>query len=353
MKTLLADMRAKWRTMAFTWALGIIGALLFKSLSLPLPWVIGPVFFITITAFMGKEVWTPKPFREPSIFVLGALFGASVKPEFLDHVVSWLPSMMVVVIYVMMTTACVALYNMRVGKYDYVTATLGAAPGGLIPMTLLCQHYGGKDQAVALMQGGRLIWTVLAIPIAFRLLAGYEPSGNAGTGGTFSEFELAEAPIYLVACAVGYFLARLARLPTPALMGPMIIMGILTVMDYVHSEIPDPLVAIAQLMIGMSIAVRFNGYNFKKVAFDIKHATITSFAMILAACAFALATSQFTDIPIRALILGYAPGGFAEMALIAFGLGIDVSFVVSHQLMRYVFIVLSSGPVMAWLARGK
>ncbi len=353
MRTFLAEMREKWRPMAFTWVLGIFGALLFKFLSLPLPWVIGPVFFITIAAFMGKEVWTPRAFREPSIFVLGALFGTSVKPEFLDHAVSWLPSMLVVVLYVVVTTVCVATYNMRVGKYDYVTATLGAAPGGLIPMTLLCQHYGGKDQAVALMQGGRLIWTVLAIPITFRLLAGYEPSGNAGTGGTFSDFDLAEAPIYLLACGIGYFLARLARLPTPALMGPMIVMGMLTVLGQVHSEIPDPLVAVAQLMIGMAIAVRFNGYNFRKVAFDIKHATITSFAMILAACAFAWVMSQFTDIPVRALILGYAPGGFAEMALIAFGLGIDVSFVVSHQLMRYVFIVLASAPVMAWLARGK
>jgi uncharacterized membrane protein AbrB (regulator of aidB expression) len=40
-----------------------------------------------------------------------------------------------------------------------------------------------------------------------------------------------------------------------------------------------------------------------------------------------------------ALILAYAPGGIAEMSIIAFNLKIEVVFVITHQLIRFLFVV--------------
>lgn len=351
MKSALVDIRSNWRPFAFTLILGLAGALLFQAASLPLPWVIGPMFMVTGAAMLGRTVWMPIWLRSPMVLVIGALFGTTVRPDFIAQFATWLPSMVMVVVYVVLTALVLGIYLNKVVKHDFVTATLSAAPGGIIPMTLLSEEYGGNDRVVALMQSTRLIWTVLAIPIAFRLFAGYVPSGNVGTGGSFAAFQLIDVPVMLVACIVGYYLARLVRLPTPELMGPMIVVGILTVTGQLTSELPEPLVAVAQLIIGIFIGVRFNGTRFKEVASDFLQASLTSTFMIAAAALFAWTTSLFTGISVHALILGFAPGGFAEMSLIGFGLGIDVSFVVVHQLMRYIFIVLSAPLVVGYFSR--
>ena len=49
-----------------------------------------------------------------------------------------------------------------------------------------------------------------------------------------------------------------------------------------------------------------------------------------------------TPAPIQALILSFAPGGFAELAIVAYSLGIDTTFVVGHQIARYLFITFAA-----------
>ncbi|MFY7779807.1 MAG: AbrB family transcriptional regulator, partial [Tagaea sp.] len=43
--------------------------------------------------------------------------------------------------------------------------------------------------------------------------------------------------------------------------------------------------------------------------------------------------------PFSALVLTYAPGGFAEMSLVALALGADTALVASHHLFRIAFVV--------------
>jgi len=52
------------------------------------------------------------------------------------------------------------------------------------------------------------------------------------------------------------------------------------------------------------------------------------------------------------LFLSFAPGGFAEMALVAFGLHADLTFVIFHQLVRYI-LVMASTPSMVAVLRSR
>ena len=65
---------------------------------------------------------------------------------------------------------------------------------------------------------------------------------------------------------------------------------------------------------------------------------------------FGLALEQITDVPWFVLVLAYAPGGLAEMSLIALALGRDVAFVATHHLTR-IFAVLFSLPLLSGLIR--
>jgi uncharacterized membrane protein AbrB (regulator of aidB expression) len=50
-------------------------------------------------------------------------------------------------------------------------------------------------------------------------------------------------------------------------------------------------------------------------------------------------------------VLAYAPGGFAEMSLIALALSVDSAFVASHHLIR-IILVVTLAPLLFRYFRG-
>ena len=352
MKHHLIDVRTHWRTCLVTLFIGFAGAFLFAWAKLPLPWVTGPLFVTTILALSGFQLWMPLWLRPPSLAVLGVLFGSTISPDFVDQVIFWFPSMCAVLVFVLVTIPFGTTYLIFVGKYDFVTSLLSAAPGGLIPMTLLGQSYNADDRVITVVQTFRLVLTILIIPLAFQLFGGYVPSGNIGTGGSFAAYLPGDILPTALACVLGYFLAVIARLPAPSLMGPIIVIAFLRFNGWIESEIPDSLVAVSQVFIGISIALPFNGTRVRKIFVDIVHASASSLIAISFSVLFALITAQFVSSSAEALILAFAPGGFAEMALIGFGLGLEISFVISHQILRFFLIVLGI-PIVMMIAKGR
>ena len=57
---------------------------------------------------------------------------------------------------------------------------------------------------------------------------------------------------------------------------------------------------------------------------------------------FALILRNAADTSIQAVILAYAPGGLAEMSLVALALAIDSAFVASHHVLRIMMIVIAA-----------
>ena len=84
----------------------------------------------------------------------------------------------------------------------------------------------------------------------------------------------------------------------------------------------------------------------------VRRVLLRSLARRTLAAGFALASEAVTGGSVKALILAFAPGGFAEMALVASGLGIEVTFVVVHQFARYL-MVLALAPAAVFLIREK
>ena len=139
---------------------------------------------------------------------------------------------------------------------------------------------------------------------------------------------------------LGFVALKPLKVPTPALIGPMIAVAFISFVGINTGEIPDSLVAVAQCVMGSAIGAMFNGVEPRAVARVLFHGTLTSICMVLFATFGAIITFYLTGIETRALILAFAPGGFAEMALVGFALGVEVAFVISHQLTRYFFVIL-------------
>tara|TARA_B100000315_G_scaffold242313_1_gene264362 strand:- start:1537 stop:2622 length:1086 start_codon:yes stop_codon:yes gene_type:complete len=340
LKSKYLEIKENWQKLALTLAIGFVGSLIFVYLKLPLPWIIGALFTTTCAAMMGQKLWVPDWMRSTSHLVLGTLFGTSVSPEFLDNFVNWFPSMIAVTAYVVIVIPPIIFYLVKVSRLDLITAYFSAAPGGLLPMTILGGAMGGDEKAISLIQSSRIILTVLIIPFSFAIFAGYEPTGSVGTGGSFQTLNLSDGLLLLATSTIGYLIARPLKVPTPYLMGPMIAVAAFSMTGLNSAEVPDSLVAIAQCIIGANIGSMFNNIKPKTVAKTLFHGSVTSVFMIAFAALAAYFTQYFTDQSLYGLVLAFAPGGFAEMALVGFALGIDIAFLVTHQLTRYFFVIL-------------
>jgi uncharacterized membrane protein AbrB (regulator of aidB expression) len=59
-----------------------------------------------------------------------------------------------------------------------------------------------------------------------------------------------------------------------------------------------------------------------------------------------------TGLPTDALVLAYAPGGLAEMSLIALALSMDAAFVATHHIVR-IFLIVVLAPLAFRATRGR
>ena len=118
-----------------------------------------------------------------------------------------------------------------------------------------------------------------------------------------------------------------------------------------ESAPPRELVAAAQVVLGCGIGARFAGVPVRRVL-GLMAATVGSTLVMLAATvAFAVTLATHTGIHWSRIVLAYAPGGLAEMSLIALSLGIDVAFIATHHVIRIGLIVFAAPFVFRWFGR--
>lgn len=324
--------------------IGTAGGFCFYLLHLPLPWMIGAMVFTTIASASGLPLAFSFRLRAIMMVVLGVMLGSAFTPELLDRLLGWSLSIAIMLLYVLVGTTIVQIYLMKVGGYDRTTAFFAAAPGGLTEMILSGGQMGGDERLISLSHGIRILLIAIFVSFGFRLFGGYYPSGS----GTIGEPLLSVAPLDLAILAaagiVGYFGAKPLRLAAGVLLGPMVISAVLHFLGVTASRPPVELVATAQIVLGSAIGSRFAGTPRRMIGRALL-LSLGATAMLLAVtAAFALTIAALLDLPRSQVLLGYAPGGIAEMSLIALSLGVDPAFVSTHHVARIFMIVMIAAP---------
>ncbi len=346
----LLDFRLNWRELALSLALGLVGALVFVELRIPLPWMIGPMFANMVAALCGLKLWVPGWLKLAMLMIVGALFGMTVTPDLIHHIPQWWPTVLLIVVFVVLSVAAVTFYMRAIAKYDIMTSFFSATPGGMIAAIALAAAYRADVRIVSLSQSMRLIVTVFTIPIAFRLFADYQVSDAVAVTLPLTNYGFGDVMLGIAAGVSGYYAAKLIRVPSPHMFGPMIGVAAVNLAGIIHLQFPDPLIAAAQIVIGAEVGASFAGVRVQAVARGLAHGVGAGFLMLGVGVACAVVAHWITGTSQTQLILAFAPGGFAEMALVAFGLGSDLTFVIFHQLVRYI-LVMTAAPIMVAVMR--
>ncbi|MFC6674189.1 AbrB family transcriptional regulator [Marinobacterium aestuariivivens] len=103
-------------------------------------------------------------------------------------------------------------------------------------------------------------------------------------------------------------------------------------------------------MLGVTIGCAFLGITLKEFTETISH-TLAFLVMVVAVTyAFAWTIEIVAGVSFVSALLAFAPGGQAEMSLVAAATGVNVAYVAVHHLIR-IFLVLVCAPPLFSLIR--
>lgn len=327
-----------------TLLLGLVGVGAFHAVGLPLPWLLGPMFFCLVAGLLGMPMAAPPGASVAMRTVLGVAVGAAITPELLTR----LPGMGISVALVpAFIVACGLLgvpYFRRVCGFDRPTAYFCAMPGGFQDMVVLGMSAGGNPRALSLVHATRVLAIVAIMPA---LLSGlWDRSLAAPPGVPAAEVPIRELAIMLGCAVLGWWGATRLKLFGAALLGPMLVAIAASLTGLIHHRPPAEVILAAQFFIGLGVGAFYQGVTVREVRTIVLSAL--GFCVILTAI-----SAGFAEIvvqlglaePVEAF-LSFAPGGQGEMVVLAIVSGADVAFVVTHHLVRLTVVVLGA-PILA------
>jgi membrane AbrB-like protein len=339
------------RAKLMTLALGIPGGALFYLLNMPLPWMLGAMAATTVAAISGVRVALMPSLRLVFVAILGVMLGSAFTPEVVKGIALWLGSFAWLALYVVIATALIWLYYRRLARYDSVTAYFSAAPGGLNEMILAGGALGGDERRISMSHAARVLIAIFALSFGYRWFGDYVPVVAPTLSGEAMNWL---DWLLLTGCGVvGFVVARALRIPAYALVGPMVLSALVHALGITHSRPPVWLVAAAQVVVGAMVGSRFDGAAPRMVGKALILAVFATAVLLVMAAVFGEAVEATLGIPFSAALLAFAPGGLAEMSLIALSLDIDAAYVSSHHIVRIFMIVLAAPFLFRLLSRDR
>jgi hypothetical protein len=155
----------------------------------------------------------------------------------------------------------------------------------------------------------------------------------------------------LIGCAVlGGGLGRAMGSASAAMLLPMGASAAVHLLGITEASTPGWLVAIVQVMVGVAAGSRFAGADWRVLGRVAALSAAWAVVLLLAAAAMGFAGAALAPIPLIPLLLGLAPGGLAEMIVIALALEQGVAIVVACHVYR-LFLILAGAPLAYRLLR--
>ncbi|MFC4175485.1 AbrB family transcriptional regulator [Microvirga sp. GCM10011540] len=327
--------------------IGTLGGWVFVRLGLPLPWMLGSMTACTLAALLRAPIAAPAAVRPPMTMVIGVMLGAGFTPQVIESATHWLPTLLGLAGFVVVSGAACVAYFRRVAGFDVPTAYFSGMPGGLVEMVIVGEDKGGDARTIALVHSARILLVVLTLPFLIWLTSGVSVGARPQFGVSVFETPWIDE-VWLVATAVvGGLVGHYLRLPARLLLGPMLVSAAVHVLGWTRFVPAVEVVTVAQLVLGTTIGCRFAGLAPREIIRILVLSLGSTVILLAITFAFAAGVSRISSYDRVTLLLAYSPGGLAEMSLVALSLGIEVAFVAAHHIIRVFLVMIAAAPVFA------
>ena len=331
-------------TGAAGWALGAVG--------LPSSYLFGALLLGLAVAILWPErLEVPTRAFAAAQAVTGVTLGAYLQSSALSTVGrSWLPVLLASAATLMLSIGA-GVVLARVTATDTRTAALGMVAGGASGIVGMADDLGGDDRLVAFMQYARVLIVVLVTPLLVPLaFAGHHAGGAASveSGPVFGH--PLDWVVTIALGVVGAFAGRRVRLPAAALLGPMILSGVVTLGSIGGGfAVPPVLRETAFAVIGLRIGLRFTVATVRLVGRLLLPVTLSILGLLVACFGLAVALELTTPASLLDAYLATTPGGLYAVLAVAFGAGANTTFIIAVQGLRVLVMVLLAPVMVRWL----
>ena len=339
----------------------LLGAELCVWLQTPIPWMLGPLLFTAFASMAGLPTRSSGRLRNLGQWIIGAALGLYFTPQVGTLVLNLWWAIALGIVWALGLGWGFGLWLQRRHTTDLghlgahrlrATSYFAGAIGGASEMTLLSERKGPRTDLVAAAHSLRLVMVVISVPFAMQWAQSHW--GLQVDPSLRSVSREAQWPglLWLGGVSlVGALLMIRLRRANPWFMGALTASMLLSLSGIFWSAIPTPLSNAAQLLIGVSLGVRFRKEFLHTAPRWLTSVAMGTAAMLLISALFGWAMAVLVGQHPATLILGTSPGGIAEMAITAKVLQLGVPVVTAFQVCRLVAVLVLVAPMFDWLER--
>ena len=337
-------------------------ALLCEWARTPIPWMIGPLLATAAGSLMGWPTRSSNLLRNGGQWVIGTSLGLYFTAQVGALVVSLWWAILVGIVWALALgflfgawlhrqhAAVLQGVDGHSAQSVRATSYFAGAIGGASEMTLLAERAGARTDLVAAAHSLRLLLVVILLPFGMQWFqAHWDLHVNASLLPGPRVAHWPEVLWLFAATGAGACVMLLLKRTNPWFMGPMLMSMALTLSGVEWSAVPTPMSNAAQLIIGVSLGVRFESHFIHAAPRWMVSVALGTLAMMAASVALGWGMAWATGLHPATLILGTAPGGIAEMAITAKVLELGVPVVTAFQVCRLVAVLMIVAPLYKWI----
>ncbi|MFJ9034318.1 AbrB family transcriptional regulator [Streptomyces sp. NPDC102274] len=349
------------------WALIIAGSyaagLVASVLGVPSPYLLASLLAGIVLALSGGvRERLPGPVNRSSQALVGALMGSHLTPSALMSAAPAALPLTAVTAATIALSVAVAWPLARRGRISRPSAVLGMMPGGSAASVASADELKADARLVAFIQYLRVGLVATTAPLVAHWISGASPAGSTGGGSGHPAgpdlFHFVAGPdqvtglLTLAAvAAAGVWAGRRLRLPTPALIGPMLAGLVATMSGVVPPFAPaGALQDIVFVLVGLDVGVRFSREAVRRV-WRLLPSILAGMAAVCLGCAgLAWIFAKATGTPVIDAYLATTPGGINAVLAAAVTSHGNVALVSTVQSLRLLVVVLITPTIIRRLA---
>jgi membrane AbrB-like protein len=315
--------------------------------------MIGPLVATAVASVLGQPTRSFGPLRNAGQAIIGVALGLYFTPQVTALVASLWWAIALAIAWALGLGWAFGRWLHRGhaarigGTADEQRATtyFSGAIGGASEMTLLAEREGGRTDLVAAAHSLRLLIVTLVVPFTFTFagLHGLDPTlpgpREVNWGGL--------AVLGTAAVAGAWLMQRTGR-ANPWFIGALLVAMGFTMAGVELSGLPQWMTNAAQLLIGVSLGVRFSADFVHTAPRWLASVAVGTLSMIALCAAVAMLLAWATGLHWATMVLGTSPGGIAEMAITAKVLQLGVPVVTAFQVCRLVAVLVLVEPLYRW-----
>lgn len=336
-----------WPQWMILLALSAVLSFVLFRLHLPAAPLLGPLIAGITLSLRGAAIRLPRPFFISAQAIIGCMIARALTPSIFGVLAANWALVLIILLSTLAISALTGWLLVRYSSLPGATGAWGSSPGGASAMVVMAQEYGADVRLVALMQYLRVLFVVGAAVMVVRFALGGEAQEMTQQIVWFPPLTF-NLPLTLLLTAVAGWLGLRLRIPSGAMLLPMLAGALAQGEGMLLLELPEWLLVLAYTALGWTVGLQFNREIFM-LALKTLPQIIAAIVGLIALCALmALALTHLLPLDFLTAYLATSPGGLDTVAIIAVGTRADMSFIMAMQTLR-LFTILLTGPATARL----